>query len=166
VTQQLGATKDREGLRSIVESLVQTAKDMELSNQALEARSTPRGRKSISCRRIWKRSARKPDRSADHLGQPQVFRSGAGKGAGDAATKREPLSLMMTDIDHFKTFNDSYGHQTGDQVLRLVALVGERTTSRARISPRAMAARNLPSCCRIPCCVRPPPSPIISAARS
>jgi diguanylate cyclase len=33
----------------------------------------------------------------------------------------EPLSLVMCDIDHFKIFNDTWGHQTGDQVLRLVA---------------------------------------------
>jgi diguanylate cyclase len=39
----------------------------------------------------------------------------------DARAKNEALSLMMTDIDHFKNFNDSFGHLTGDQVLRLVA---------------------------------------------
>lgn len=35
----------------------------------------------------------------------------------------KPLAYMMTDIDHFKKFNDTWGHQTGDMVLREVAKI-------------------------------------------
>lgn len=38
-----------------------------------------------------------------------------------AARYKRPLSLTMVDIDFFKKVNDNYGHQAGDQVLRVVA---------------------------------------------
>lgn len=43
----------------------------------------------------------------------------------------KPLSLMLLDLDHFKQFNDTYGHGMGDEALRKVAQVLDHTLRRA-----------------------------------
>ncbi len=42
----------------------------------------------------------------------------------------QPLSLIITDIDYFKQFNDTYGHQAGDECIRKVAAVVKEAGAR------------------------------------
>ena len=45
-----------------------------------------------------------------------------------SARYNQPFSLIIVDIDYFKKFNDSYGHQSGDSVLKGVAHILKRNT--------------------------------------
>jgi diguanylate cyclase len=48
----------------------------------------------------------------------------------------DPLSILMIDIDHFKKFNDSFGHQVGDQVLAVVANVLQENVREGDLAAR------------------------------
>ncbi|UXD87185.1 sensor domain-containing diguanylate cyclase [Thalassolituus hydrocarboniclasticus] len=47
-----------------------------------------------------------------------------------AIREREPLSLLMLDVDYFKKVNDVHGHQAGDEILRVVAQAIRQTVHR------------------------------------
>ena len=66
----------------------------------------------------------------------KYFDEGMIKAIVRAADGGGPLSLILLDIDEFKRFNDTWGHQTGDQVLRLVAM-----TLKSNIKGKDIAAR-------------------------
>lgn len=47
-----------------------------------------------------------------------------------------PVSMLLFDIDHFKKFNDTYGHQTGDRVLENVAAAIQKTIRTGDLAAR------------------------------
>ena len=54
----------------------------------------------------------------------------------DAEANGQPLSLVLCDIDNFKRFNDTWGHQTGDQIIRFVASCLQRHTAKHHLVAR------------------------------
>ena len=70
------------------------------------------------------------------LGNRKYFDRSIDEAVRTRAASGEPLSLLMFDIDHFKSFNDNYGHLTGDQVLRLVAMSLKQTIKGQDITAR------------------------------
>lgn len=54
----------------------------------------------------------------------------------DSREHKTPLCLLLADIDHFKQFNDTYGHLVGDKVLRFVAATLKRCVKGNDIAAR------------------------------
>jgi diguanylate cyclase len=123
VTKMLGKTADGAGLRALVEGLVQTTKEMQETNKTLEARLA--GSRTEISRLQEKLEAVRTESLTDpltSLANRKYFDQAFPRAIVAARSKDEPVSLLLTDIDHFKQFNDSFGHLTGDHVLRLVAM--------------------------------------------
>ncbi len=59
--------------------------------------------------------------SLTQIANRRAFDSAMANACRDAHREGHPLALIMFDIDHFKVFNDTHGHQAGDQVLQGVA---------------------------------------------
>ncbi|WP_315832505.1 GGDEF domain-containing protein [Bradyrhizobium prioriisuperbiae] len=136
-TQKLGKAHDLNTVMTLVQSLVKSTLEMRENNKLLEARlivsKQEIGNLQQSLEAIRAETLTDP---LTGLGNRKYFDRTIEDSVQHALQHSEPLSLLMFDIDHFKSFNDNYGHLTGDQVLRLVAM-----SLRASIKGQDVTAR-------------------------
>jgi diguanylate cyclase len=136
-TQKLAVARDRDQVNAIVESLVKSTREMRETNKALQDRltvsKTEISNLQQSLEAIRAESLTDP---LTGLGNRKYFDRSIEVAVQNALANGEPLSLMMFDIDHFKSFNDSFGHLTGDQVLRLVGMSLKQALKGQDISAR------------------------------
>ena len=136
-TESLAVASNREQVKAIVETLVKSTREMRETNKALEDRltlsKTEISNLQQSLEAIRTESLTDP---LTGLGNRKYFDRSIETAVQTALANGEPLSLLMFDIDHFKSFNDSYGHLTGDQVLRLVGMSLKQTIKGQDITAR------------------------------
>ena len=133
----LAGKPDSAALARLATTLLGETRRMQRANQQLE-RSLAASRADITALQRDLDDVRR-DALLDPLTRVQnrkAFDQGLRRAVDNAKESRRPLSLMLIDIDHFKRFNDTWGHQTGDQVLRLVAM-----TLKSNIKGKDIAAR-------------------------
>ena len=136
-TDKLSQAESRDQVKAIVDTLMKSTREMRETNKALEERLTLS--KSEISNLQQSLEAIRAESLTDPLtglGNRKYFDRSIEMAVQNALATGEPLSLLMFDIDHFKSFNDSYGHLTGDQVLRLVGLSLKQTIKGQDITAR------------------------------
>jgi diguanylate cyclase len=117
ITEELRSTSSTSGVISVVEKLIDANGNMErqllvaeerLKNQSQEIESHVREARTDALTNLFNRRG---------------FDDELDIAVRDARSQSRPLCVMMMDVDHFKKFNDTYGHQAGDQVLKVVGRV-------------------------------------------
>ena len=118
----LGGTPGDEELRALVSGLILETQRMAERNRSLEDRLTQSSGEIAELRQNLEVVRREALTDAlTGIPNRKFFETRLREAARDAMETGEAVSLLIADIDHFKQFNDTYGHQLGDQVLRLVA---------------------------------------------
>ncbi|MGE0611210.1 MAG: GGDEF domain-containing protein [Hyphomicrobiales bacterium] len=122
VKEQLHDIKTPAQLKGAVETLVQVANDMAEHNARLERRLAESKAQIEELHQSLEQSrAESMTDQLTGLGNRKRFDQLLDMEILEANDTGDPLCLALLDIDHFKSFNDTFGHQTGDQVLRLVS---------------------------------------------
>ena len=117
-----GSKLAQDAVKALVNQVIGATRTMEMRTQELETKLNTSSQEVVELRTRLEATQR--DTLLDHLtgiSNRRAFDLELGNSVERSRGAPDSLSLVMFDVDHFKKFNDTWGHQTGDQVLRFVA---------------------------------------------
>jgi diguanylate cyclase len=137
VTGQLDRSPDRREVSAMVEALLRATKNMEAQSEAFAARLRA-ARRQITELQEEADSLRVDDITdrLTSLANRKKFDHELERCIAEAEAKDGNLCLLLTDIDHLKNVNETFGHLAGDEVLRLISHAHKQ-----HVLPNDVAAR-------------------------
>ena len=137
-SQQLATPQiDSQAVIRLVDTLATATKKVHRENASLETRLVASTHEVGRLREHLEQVRREAMTDAlTALANRKALDEGLKRHCAAADASDEPMSMAIVDIDHFKRFNDTWGHQTGDQVIRYVASVMARIGESPRLSAR------------------------------
>lgn len=133
----LGGPANKQQVRTVLEKVLAATAEMENKNAALEKQlKDSRGQITELQESLEAIRYESLTDQLTGLANRKHFDQSLERAIDVSVRRGEPLALILCDIDNFKKFNDTYGHQTGDQVLRLVG-----AAIKSSVKGRDIAAR-------------------------
>ena len=124
-------------LEQVVQGIVQATRQMEARSRELEQRlDAASGEVSQLKNEVEAMRIEATTDALTGLANRKRFDARLREECEEAKDNKEPLSLLMLDLDHFKRFNDNHGHLIGDHVLRLLSEVMQQSVKGRDIAAR------------------------------
>ena len=116
-------------LKTIIETIIAESKTIISEQEGLRSQLDQTSKELAALRANLASAQRQAETDAlTGIANRRAFDQTLSNATEEAMRTAAPLSLVLTDIDHFKTFNDAFGHPVGDQVIKLVARLLAQTT--------------------------------------
>ena len=110
----------------MVRNLLTETREIMSKNQSLESRLSESSQQINSLQQNLEQVQREAMTDAlTGIANRKYFDSRLRSATAEALQERDDICLLLMDIDHFKKFNDNFGHQVGDEALKVVARVLE-----------------------------------------
>jgi diguanylate cyclase len=136
-SKRLAQSTDRDSVRAVADAIINSLRAVEIRHAAMEQRLNAAKQEMESLQQSLATTTIEAIRdTVTGLANRRGFNSAVEDACERAGSESTPFSLLMLDIDHFKSFNDRFGHLMGDSVLSLVGVTLKQSLKGADFAAR------------------------------